>query len=71
MVGEVTGMAGPLPLSPPGATWAVTGTPRAVTAIRVDGSVSGCSWFPSGTDLCIAGWQGLYRFSLQPAPRLI
>jgi hypothetical protein len=44
--------------------------PRAVTAIRVDSSVSGCSWFASGTDLCIAGWQGLYRFSLQPPPRL-
>ena len=29
VVGEVTGMAGPLPRSPPGETWAFTGTPCA------------------------------------------
>jgi WD40 repeat protein len=49
-------------------TWAADGTPHAVTAIRVDGEVSGCAWFPAGTDLCIAGEQGLYRFSLQAPP---
>jgi APAF-1 helical domain len=42
--------------------------PRAVTAIRIDGGASDCSWFASGTDLCIAGQQGLYRFSLQAPP---
>jgi hypothetical protein len=41
------------------------GHPRAVTAIRIDGGASDCSWFASGTDLCIAGQLGLYRFSLQ------
>ena len=49
-------------------TWAADGAPRAATAIRVDGQVSNCAWFPAGTDLCIAGEQGLYRFSLQPPP---
>jgi hypothetical protein len=49
-------------------TWAADGTPRAATAIRVDGEVSDCEWFPAGTDLCIAGQQGLYRFSLQAPP---
>jgi platelet-activating factor acetylhydrolase IB subunit alpha len=49
-------------------TWAADGTPRAVTAIRIDGQASDCSWFASGTDLCIAGQLGLYRFSLQAPP---
>jgi hypothetical protein len=35
-----------------------------VTAIRVDGSVSGCSWFASGTDL--ASRAGLYPLHLIP-----
>jgi WD40 repeat protein len=47
-------------------TWAANGTPRAATAIRTDGVASGCAWFPVGTDLCIAGQHGLYKFSLQP-----
>jgi hypothetical protein len=47
--------------------WAVGGTPSSgVTAIRVDGDVSGCAWFPGSTDLCIGGNRGLYRFSLRP-----
>jgi hypothetical protein len=46
-------------------TWTADGTPSATVAIRVDGEVSDCAWFPTGTDLCIAGQQGLYRFSLQ------
>lgn len=49
-------------------TWAVTGSPRPLTAIRVDGEVSDCSFFPSGTALCIGGQHGLYRFSLQAPP---
>ena len=49
-------------------TWAADGTPHAATAIRLDGKVSDCAWFPAGTDLCIAGHQGLYRFSLQAPP---
>jgi WD40 repeat protein len=50
--------------------WAADGTRSSgVTAIRVDGRVSGCGWFPGSTDLCIAGHRGLYRFSLQrPRP---
>jgi len=40
-----------------------------VTAIRVDGDVSGCAWFPGSTDLCIGGNRGLYRFSLRPPAR--
>jgi WD40 repeat protein len=36
------------------------------TAIRADGTLSGCAWFPGGTDLCIAGQRGLYRFTLLP-----
>jgi len=47
--------------------WAADGAPSSgVTAIRVDGDVSGCAWFPGSTDLCIGGNQGLYRFSLRP-----
>ena len=47
--------------------WAVGGAPSSgVTAIRVDGDVSGCAWFPGSTDLCIGGNRGLYRFSLRP-----
>ena len=47
--------------------WAVGGAPSSgVTAIRVDGDVSGCAWFPASTDLCIGGDRGLYRFSLRP-----
>ena len=47
--------------------WAVGGAPSSgVTAIRVDGDVSGCAWFPASTDLCIGGNRGLYRFSLRP-----
>ncbi len=45
-----------------------TAPPQAVTAIRVDGEVSDCAWFSAGTKLCIAGQQGLYRFSLQAPP---
>jgi hypothetical protein len=48
--------------------WAATGIPHAVTAIRIGGGASDCSWFASGTDLCIASWLGLYRFSLQAPP---
>ena len=47
--------------------WAADGAPSSgVTAIRVDGDVSGCAWFPGSTDLCIGGNRGLYRFSLRP-----
>jgi hypothetical protein len=46
-------------------TWAADGTTRAATAIRVDGEVSDCAWFPAGTDVCIGGLQGMYLFSLQ------
>ena len=47
--------------------WAADGAPSSrVTAIRVDGNVSGCAWFPGSTDLCIGGNRGLYRFSLRP-----
>ena len=47
--------------------WAVGGAASSgVTAIRVDGNVSGCAWFPGSTDLCIGGNRGLYRFSLRP-----
>jgi WD domain, G-beta repeat len=47
--------------------WAVGGAPSSsVTAIGVDGDVSGCAWFPGSTDLCIGGNRGLYRFSLRP-----
>jgi WD40 repeat protein len=47
--------------------WAADGVPSSgVTAIRVDGHVSGCAWFPGSTDLCIGGSRGLYRFSLRP-----
>jgi WD40 repeat protein len=75
--GPVAGVA----ISPDG-TWLATvsnhGTVRiwaadttggsGVTAIRVDDSVSDCAWFPGGTDLCIAGQRGLYRYSLRPPP---
>ena len=48
--------------------WAVGGAPSSgVTAIRVDGDVSGCAWFPGSTNLCIGGNRGLYRFSLRPS----
>jgi WD40 repeat protein len=47
--------------------WAADGAPSSgVTAIRVDGYVSGFAWFPGSTDLCIGGSRGLYRFSLRP-----
>ena len=47
--------------------WAVGEAPSSgVTAIRVDGYVSGCAWFPGSTDLAIGGNRGLYRFSLRP-----
>jgi WD40 repeat protein len=36
------------------------------TAIRADGTLSGCAWFPGGTDLCVGGQRGLYRFTLLP-----
>jgi hypothetical protein len=42
---------------------------HSVTAIRVDGIVLACAWFPEGTDLCIAGDRGIYRFSLYPPGR--
>ncbi len=49
--------------------WAADGSSRSsATAIRVDGAVWGCAWFPGSTDLCISGIRGLYRFSLQPPP---
>jgi WD40 repeat protein len=49
-------------------TWAAGGaTSSGVTAIRVDGYVSGCAWFPGSTNLCIGGNRGLYRFSLRPS----
>ena len=48
-------------------TWAAGGSPSSsIAAIRVDGDVSGCAWFPGSTDLCIGGNRGLYRFSLRP-----
>jgi hypothetical protein len=50
-------------------TWAADGTPRALTAIRVDEEVSGCACFPSSTDLVIAGQRGLSPFSLKAPPR--
>jgi len=47
--------------------WAADGAPSSgVTAIRVDGNVSGCAWFPGSPHLCIGGDRGLYRFSLRP-----
>ena len=47
--------------------WVVGGAPSSgVTAIRVEGDVLGCAWFPASTDLCIGGNRGLYRFSLRP-----
>jgi WD40 repeat protein len=36
-----------------------------VAAIRVDGCVWGCAWFPGSSDICVAGQRGLYKFSLQ------
>ena len=48
--------------------WDADGTRSSgVTAIRVDGYVWGCAWFPGSADLCIAGQRGLYRFSLRPS----
>ena len=48
--------------------WAVGGAASSgVAAIRVDGDVWGCAWFPGSTDLCIVGDRGLYRFSLRPS----
>ena len=47
--------------------WSTKGTSNALaTAIRVDGTVRDCAWFPGSTDLCITGQKGLYRFSLRP-----
>ena len=47
--------------------WAADGSSSSsATAIRVNGDVSGCAWFPGSTDLCITGNRGLYRFSLRP-----
>ena len=47
--------------------WAADGAHSSgVTAIRVDGDVSSCAWFPGSTDLGIGGNRGLYRFSLRP-----
>ena len=37
-----------------------------VTAIRLDGGISDCAWFPARTDLCIAGQEGLYKFEFRP-----
>jgi WD40 repeat protein len=39
---------------------------HSVTAIRVDGTVSACARLPGGSQLCIAGARGIYRFSLHP-----
>jgi WD40 repeat protein len=47
-------------------TWKTDGSSTSVTAIRADGSLLGCAWFPASTDLCIAGQRGLYRFALLP-----
>ena len=47
--------------------WAADGrSSSSLTAIRVDGHVGDCAWFPGSIDLCIAGLSGLYRFSLRP-----
>jgi len=48
--------------------WAADGgsSRSSATAIRVDGDVFGCVWFPGSTDLCIGGARGLYRFSFRP-----
>lgn len=40
-------------------------TPQNVSAIRVDGTVSGCAWRPHGLALCIVGARGLYQFTLR------
>jgi WD40 repeat protein len=50
--------------------WAADGTSSSsATAIRVDGEVRACSWFPGTTDLCVAGERGLYLFALQSPAR--
>jgi WD40 repeat protein len=48
--------------------WAADGSSSrsSATAIRIDGDVLGCAWFPGSTDLCIGGPRGLYRFSFRP-----
>ena len=44
--------------------WAAGGAPSSgVTAIRVDGYIRGCTWFPASTDLCIGGNRGLYSLA--------
>jgi WD40 repeat protein len=46
--------------------WDASGTAGSdVTAIRVDGSLSDCSWFLEGTELCTVGQRGFYGFSVQ------
>jgi WD40 repeat protein len=46
--------------------WKTDGSSISATAIRADGGLSGCAWFPGSTDLCIAGQRGLYGFTLLP-----
>jgi WD40 repeat protein len=46
--------------------WKTDGSSTSATAIRVDGILSGCAWFPGSTDLCVGGERGLYRFTLLP-----
>ncbi len=45
--------------------WSRNETAGSVTAMRVDGTIRCCAWFPDSTDLCVAGDRGLYRFALQ------
>jgi WD40 repeat protein len=40
---------------------------ESTTAIRVDDTVSGCTWAKTGTVLYAVGARGLYRFSLHPS----
>ena len=39
---------------------------HSLTAIRADSTVATCTWLPGDGELCIAGANGLYRFSLHP-----
>jgi WD40 repeat protein len=41
---------------------------QSITAIRVEGIVSACAWFPRDTDICIASQNGISRYSLRPPP---
>ncbi len=38
---------------------------QCLTAIRIVGGVHACGWFPAGSDLCLGGDWGIYRFTLR------